>query len=227
MEKQAYIVLGMHRSGTSLVSAILSLFDVGIVGNIENTKKHLANPTIGEFENVEIVRINESLLKMFGASWLSPFSMPSKWWELDSCKDIKKTFKESIERQFKGLDKIAYKDPRNSICYPLHVFCLREMGYEVKGVFVKREINAIINSLKLRNKMSENVSKRIAEFYINYINNNHGNIPLIEIKYENLLENTQEELKKIIDLIGNDLDFEETLKRVHDYIDPKLNHYKG
>ena len=225
--KKAYIVLGMHRSGTSLVSAILSLLDIGIKGDIEGVKRKLSNPTIGEFENVEIVKVNESILKHFKSNWMSPYNMPKNWWEREECSPFKQAFKDAIISEFGDRDTIAYKDPRSSICYPLHVPILREMGYQADGIFVKRDINAIANSLELRNKIHKKIGFKIANCYLDNIRKQYHDIPLFRIQYENILSDTEGELKRIVEHFNSDIDLEEFFEKVKDYIDPQLNHYKN
>ena len=66
--KQALVVLGMHRSGTSALARVLNLCGAFLPDNRRPAK--LNNNDKGFWESEEIIQLNERLLKAMGASWL-------------------------------------------------------------------------------------------------------------------------------------------------------------
>ena len=69
MKKQAIVVLGMHRSGTSLLAKALEIFGYNFPENLMQPNKD--NPS-GFWEDIDIVELNESLLSSNQVSWDIP-----------------------------------------------------------------------------------------------------------------------------------------------------------
>ena len=69
MKKQAIVVLGMHRSGTSLLAKALEIFGYKFPENLMQPNKD--NPS-GFWEDIDIVELNESLLSSNQVSWDIP-----------------------------------------------------------------------------------------------------------------------------------------------------------
>jgi len=63
------IVLGMHRSGTSMVSGVLNILGVDIGKDLLGN--HWSNP-LGHFENNDFRNLNTQILKEAGGDWLNP-----------------------------------------------------------------------------------------------------------------------------------------------------------
>ena len=69
MKKQAIVVLGMHRSGTSLLAKALEIFEYNFSENLMQPNSD--NPS-GFWEDIDIVELNESLLSSNQVSWDIP-----------------------------------------------------------------------------------------------------------------------------------------------------------
>ena len=66
MQQTCILILGMHRSGTSALSGVLSMLDVYLGTNNMPGDKHNQK---GYFENNNIVPLNEKLLKSIDSKW--------------------------------------------------------------------------------------------------------------------------------------------------------------
>ena len=69
---ECIIVLGMHRSGTSALSGVLSHAGVFFGRNL---LKELPENPKGFFENTEVVNFNEAILSREGVSWHNPYNL--------------------------------------------------------------------------------------------------------------------------------------------------------
>ena len=107
--KKMIVVLGAHRSGTSLCAAAVECLgaDLGmdtLYANVENRK--------GFFEHPQVVQFNDRLLQTLGGSWDNPlFDGPEAIshadltaWRLEAS--------QLITRLFGDIDVAALKDPR-------------------------------------------------------------------------------------------------------------------
>lgn len=108
-------VVGMHRSGTSLVASLLREFglDLGpqallIAGNQEDN-------SAGYFERHDVVAINDELLRRLGGSWSSPPELSGTDWSASRFDDLRARARTILE----GLrDPCVLKDPRFSLTLP-------------------------------------------------------------------------------------------------------------
>jgi len=134
------IVLGMHRSGTSLTACLIHQMGVHMGDKLLGGMG--SNPR-GHWEDVEFLSLNERILKAAGGSWIYPPS-PEKIKALGD--RFTKEIRELVERKSRR-PKWGWKDPRNSVTYPLYSSYIPSARF----VVVHRSRRAIIDSLTRRN----------------------------------------------------------------------------
>src|SRR5919106_6018808 len=71
-------VLGMHRSGTSLVAGVLRLLGVDL-GSDEEFLPPDSNNQSGYFELADLVEINDEILAHYGGTWDELPELPLGW----------------------------------------------------------------------------------------------------------------------------------------------------
>ena len=78
----ALIVTGVHRSGTSMIAGILSNLAIPMgEGAVMNPAPE--NPE-GFFERIDVMQLNDSVLKRLGGSWQAPPNLgPESWFSFD------------------------------------------------------------------------------------------------------------------------------------------------
>ncbi|MEK8020254.1 MAG: hypothetical protein VSS75_025560 [Candidatus Parabeggiatoa sp.] len=76
-KNQALIVLGMHRSGTSALTGLLSWLGVDL--GLQLLPQHATNER-GFWENFQVVEGNENVLKALNSTWFNPAPFPKQWW---------------------------------------------------------------------------------------------------------------------------------------------------
>src|ERR1700734_1822669 len=74
-DRTAYLVLGMHRSGTSAVTQVLALAGASLPENVMAGDEHNAK---GSFEPWKIALFNDGRLRAGGAAWADTFAFPYK-----------------------------------------------------------------------------------------------------------------------------------------------------
>src|ERR1700722_673823 len=75
-QRQAILVLGMHRSGTSAVSGVISA--LGVAGPKTLASPNEWNPR-GYFESTRIFAVHDELLKSIGSSWDDWRQLDPQW----------------------------------------------------------------------------------------------------------------------------------------------------
>jgi len=72
-------IAGMHRSGTSMIAQLLNLSGIFFGDEAKLMPPHPDNPK-GYWENLDLVEINESVLKSLGGGWdFFPVDIPDDW----------------------------------------------------------------------------------------------------------------------------------------------------
>jgi hypothetical protein len=147
--KTIVIILGMHRSGTSLSTQLINRFGAYI-----GEKKDLSPPSVynadGNFENVKIVKLNNSFLKAYGHKW---YSLGNFTYDFDDQRtsEYLYTLKKTLKEMLKNNDVIAIKDPRICLLLPLWQKTIDDLSLKAKYIYVVRNYMEVARSLQERN----------------------------------------------------------------------------
>lgn len=180
------VVLGMHRSGTSLVTNIVR--EMGAwVGQQESLLAAAQDNPRGFWERRDIMELNDALLLSAGATWFSvagfkPERVP---------RDSRKTCLHQINTIIQEMDTHApwvIKDPRMCLVLPLWKDFFTDAVY----IFVSRNPVEIASSLRTRNQLSMNHAIALWEFYMLEALRETVASPRVLIAYSDLLQNPRE-----------------------------------
>ncbi len=146
-QSEVAIVLGMHRSGTSVFAGALSSLGVDLGDRLIDGDK--GNPK-GYFENQEVVEINESALSTLGCSWYS-ILVP------DCTNLVKEAVAEQAQKfivsQLSKNKSWGFKDPRVTRLLPLWRSLLDGNGVEGKYILANRHPLSVAQSLSKRDNL--------------------------------------------------------------------------
>ncbi len=190
-----YIVLGMHRSGTSLVAGVLSKIGV-FLGDKNNLLLQTVENPLGYFENNEVVLINDDILKFFGGTWDSIPTLQYGWHRdarLTSIRERIASFVESMESRHAPW---GIKDPRMGITLPLWQEYLPE---DTCYIITHRNPIEVIQSLQKRNNdiAVQNFFSLWSQTYKSIQKYTHTK-PCIYTSYHLLHESFKNEVERII-----------------------------
>lgn len=134
-QKEIILILGMHRSGTSLLTGALDFLGVSAGANLMQPTDDNAK---GYFENLDIVQLNEKILSGLGYTWDSiTFNEPALIKRIPYTRYIEA--KEIIEDLLLESHQIVIKDPRNSLLLLFWDTVIRELlKIKLKVVWVVR-----------------------------------------------------------------------------------------
>ncbi|MBW2646293.1 MAG: hypothetical protein JRE23_08975 [Deltaproteobacteria bacterium] len=144
---KAVVVLGMHRSGTSVLTHALSVLGVYLGDQLISGRPD--NPK-GFFEDLDLNAFNEELLEAMHCRWDSLFipSVPAK---------LEEQFRTSaaalIREHFGALALWGFKDPRVTRLLPFWQTVLFEIDVEPVYVLANRHPMSVAASLALRDAM--------------------------------------------------------------------------
>lgn len=149
--RQALMVLGPHRSGTSAVTRVLNLLGAELgqrlmPGDIDNER--------GYWENLAFVKRNDVLLSALDISWDAPVQMPRRWNELAVAQRMASILRRRVKREFGRAQMVAVKDPRLCRLAPLWTQVLEDAGFRPVHLLVVRHPREVAASLQRRNGFS-------------------------------------------------------------------------
>lgn len=146
----AVVVLGMHRSGTSLVTEMLSRFgyhagDGLLPGNEFNPR--------GYWELRRVAEIHNEFFRRLGRTWADPRPLPPTVFGSPHATWAQNQLRLVVEDEFGGATRWVVKDPRLCLLMPLWTPLLDESAGRIHVLHVVRNPVSVASSLERRDAM--------------------------------------------------------------------------
>lgn len=151
---RSWIVLGMHRSGTSLLTCLLNQLG-GYSGPAERLLPSAPENPLGFYEHQDMVRINDALLERRDSAWPEPPRLPQDSWETSDLDDLRNQAREFLARDFVGKAVSVFKDPRLCLTFGFWAGLVPEP----RVLLCLRRPSAVAISLRRRNGLDEEYSR--------------------------------------------------------------------
>lgn len=222
MSKTAFVVLGMHRSGTSSIAGVLSR--IGAAAPQTQIPPGTDNPR-GFFESRVIVGLNDTLLAATGSSW-------TDWREFDGSAAGEETLEQfhdaigvAMQGEFGAANAIVLKDPRICRLFPLWQQGLADAGYDTRVILPIRSPLEVAMSLQSRNGTA------IADGLLLWLRHvldaeraSRGR-PRLVIAWEDFMGDWQKAVRRFSDELGGDFRLSgEQVADVDAYLSHDLRH---
>jgi len=174
-------VLGMHRSGTSLLTRLVTLLGIELCRQEDLLVGGARNPR-GHWESVSLIRYNDRLLEELGCTWFCPPPM-----------DAGETSKLLERHRTEALDAVqhahpnrpwVWKDPRTCALMP---FWAPVLGERVVYLLVARHPLEVRDSLSSRNGFAPALSMAMWERYTRQAMLGAAGRPAIQCTYDGVL----------------------------------------
>ncbi len=169
MTKPLVLVVGMHRSGTSLAMQALERLGAGFGGQLLAADKF--NPN-GYFEAPESIAFHDDLLSDLEKTWGSPehgFSIDPTMFEEEVCLAHIETATSILSERLEHTDAkttLALKDPRASLFLPIWINAARALNLDPRIAICVRHPAEVAKSLEERDKLSRKLSEL---YWLTYI----------------------------------------------------------
>lgn len=220
LEKQLVVVLGMHKSGTSLVASMVERAGF-FLGEDESILLPNSYNVLGYYENDTINSVNDALLSQMGVSW----DLEQKQGEQTQAnqKDLKNMVKEATQSLFANHNKVVMKDPRMSITLKYWREAFTELSINVKYLLVFRNPLEVHQSLERRDQFSLEKSLRLWLEYNQAIQTELGADEYLLVDYNYLLEHAVQSTGLILDYILDGYD-DKLLQQIAAIPSPVVRH---
>ncbi len=190
----AYLVLGMHRSGTSAVTQLLGLAGADLPRNVMPGDEHNAK---GYFEPWKIAIFNGERLRAAGSAWDDIFTFPFRPLPHPDEQVWLKRAKALFEEEYGGLRHPLLKDPRVSVLAPLWRHALDDLDIGARAVIPVRDPLAVAGSLSRRNGFPLEKSVLLWTAYMLSAEAHSRDLPRAFVGYDALLSDWRGEAARI------------------------------
>jgi hypothetical protein len=149
--KTAILVLGMHRSGTSVLARIVSFLGATLPRHLVPATP--SNPT-GHWEPARLVELHNQLLASLGTSWDDWRAPALKWRDGDPAAAIASKILPVFDEEYGAAPLVVLKDPRVCRTLPVWLSVLEKAGYRPSPIIMVRNPLEVAESLRERDGMS-------------------------------------------------------------------------
>jgi len=219
------VVLGMHRSGTSLTSHILSLLGLDMADEISPNESNAR----GHWERWEIVRLNSEVLQYFGQDFYDPRHaqpLPRGWWTDPAIRRIRDRIVRWLDERMAGSPTFGLKEPRVARLFPMWHEIFAHLGLRPRFVFCLRRPEAVAASLTQRDKFptSEGLYRWLV--YNTELVNGIGDHPVTIIPYDTWFTDPLSNMRLLAEVaMRPDEDTPALRKLLGMALDPTLRHH--
>lgn len=152
--RKVIVLLGMHRSGTSLAMSMLA--SLGVPCGEDLIPAARSNEA-GFWEHAGIVRQHERLLSRMGRVWHGPrgtHPFPQDWLDSDDALEAEEQLTAILEKELSAANDVwGFKDPRTARLLPLWQRIFRRLDVTPTYILSTRHPAAVTRSLQKHNGM--------------------------------------------------------------------------
>ena len=196
LDRRALLVLGMHRSGTSIVTRVVNLLGAQLPTNLLPADEHNEQ---GYWEPKNIVEIHDELLASAGSSWhdVSPF--PRSWYRSVEARQFRDRLVEAVRVEFGESPFFVLKDPRISKFVPFWLSVLESVNAQPLFIIVYRQPLEVAASLNSRDRIVPAHSLLLWLRYVLDAEYETRGCRRAFLSYEGLLRNWRTALSRVSD----------------------------
>jgi hypothetical protein len=216
------LVLGMHRSGTSVVTQTLSLLGPAPCV-LDDRVRGPWNPQ-GHYESRTLMHLDNCLLVEMGHRWWYP---PETGERYEQAARRIRTSKSSARRQFLAVHPVSpwvWKDPRACVLLP---FWRGALGSRTAAVLVFRHPLDVAQSLERRHGTGTRYGLALWERYNRLLLAHSAGMDVLAVSYESIVEDPGEWVRRAKDFVsdvGMSGSEARTLEAVEAAVTPELSH---
>jgi hypothetical protein len=222
-QRTVVLVLGMHRSGTSMLAGALGLLGAGMpkvgFGQREDNPK-------GHFEPAEIVAFHDRVLASAGHRWWDWDPVPARWYESAQCEAAVAELAALVEGEFGSAPLFVVKDPRLCKLVPLWTRVIAKLGLNALAVLPYRNPIDVAASLHRRDRFPTANCQLMWLRYVLEAEVQSRTIKRAVVSYEKLLSDWRPRLEALLARLDLHMPRQSfrAYQELEEFIDSELRH---
>ncbi|MEW4568974.1 hypothetical protein AB1L88_14010 [Tautonia sp. JC769] len=144
----ALLVLGMHRSGTSALTRVLSLLGAELPRNLIPAVKE--SNELGHWESIDLLAVHDEMLAAVGSSWHDVTAFPEPWGRSDAAGPFRDRILAILGRDHRDAPLFVVKDPRVCRFVPFWLDLIDRFGASPRAIIPLRNPLEVATSLERR-----------------------------------------------------------------------------
>jgi hypothetical protein len=218
MGHRLFAVVGMHRSGTSLLTRLINIAGVDLGPDEALLDAQPDNPR-GFWENSDVRELHDALLVRLGGRWWNPPVLADGWElapELDEYRMRAAAFAAGMRA---ASEVAAWKDPRGSLLLPLW-----QAATDVDATLIAiRHPAAVASSLQERQGFAPELA---ADLWLRYtVAARRASPDGLLVGYDELVDNVEDTLQRIVTHLELKLPDGRVVEAAHREVDASLRHH--
>ena len=195
------VVLGMHRSGTSVITSLVESCGISTGDNLQGAGPD--NPK-GYWEDEFIVNTNNKVLRSLGLEWHSLIWLDEAVLRKSPCYDeLFQASKVYLAGLLSRFPKLVIKDPRMAMTLPFWLNVFEAIEVSPYYVITKRHPAAIGRSLVTRDYFDQEYSAQLIYMYwASIVKHLPNQAPRIKVDYELVSRDEAGQCKRLCDFLG-------------------------
>lgn len=222
--RQAVLILGMHRSGTSAMAGLSSL--LGAAAPAGMMEAAFDNPT-GFWESFPVSALNEAIFKTAGADWYNSFAFDPAVIDTTTRSDLAAHCASVLAAEFGDAPTFVMKDPRFSLLLALWFPVFAAMNVTVAPVLALRHPAEVTASLRRRDNMPVEIAAPMWLHYSLEAEHLTRGRPRALLSYDRLLRDWRGAVTRIATETGLvwPTALDSAAAAVDDFLRPQMRHH--
>lgn len=197
--RPALLVIGPSRSGSSALTAVLSMRGATLPAHLMPGGKGNER---GHFEPARLERVNTAILAALGGGYWDPIAIPQAWFGSAEASAFTVTIAETIATEYGDAALPIIKDPRLCRLAPLYLAACAQLGLAPHAIIPLRHPGAAARSLSARDKTPAETAELLQVIELLNAERHTRDIPRAWSRYADLLVDWRGETDFIADTLG-------------------------
>jgi len=193
--KRLFVVLGMHRSGTSALTRALPAFGIDLGDRLMPAVE--GDNDKGFWEDLDVNQLNEALLAALGADWHSVGPLPEADFERGDILALRTRGRDLLAGKTADCAAYGMKDPRICRLLPFWKPIFRDLNLETFYLLAIRNPLSVAHSLAVRNGLPKEQSFELwMQYMLEALSGTQGETRLC-VDYDELMLDAPRQLKRL------------------------------
>ncbi len=222
--RRAILVLGMHRSGTSVLARILNLLGCDFPRNLMSADE---GNEAGFWESTQIRELNDRLLESADTEWDDWLELNPEWLQSPRAREFLEDACEVIEREYQDSGLFVVKDPRVCRIVPFWLEVFARLDVQPLVIFPLRNPLEVASSLEARDNIDVSYSHLLWLRHVLEAEYHTRGIPRYFTTYDQLITHWSRSLTEAQSVLGVEWPRKsrQSAEEVDAYVSEELRHH--